>query len=64
VPHLVPMLSLTYLFANQRNCRASSAFASEHLDWIVEPKVDGVAPTCAMKGLLTVVDARRRDHGG
>src|SRR5688572_14146685 len=59
VPHLLPMMSLdnTYSEAEVRQfiARVERLVPGEELDWVVEPKVDGVAVSLRYeKGLLTV----------
>lgn len=59
VQHLLPMMSLdnTYSEAEVRQfvARVERLLPGERLDWIVEPKVDGVAVSVRYeKGLLTV----------
>ncbi|HWD92714.1 MAG TPA: NAD-dependent DNA ligase LigA [Verrucomicrobiae bacterium] len=65
VPHLVPMLSLdnTYSQEELRNfvARVQRILPDETLDWVVEPKVDGVAISLRYEKGSFAVGATRGD---
>ena len=74
VPHAVPMLSLDNVFARdgidairkfvtsvENELRKNDALPAEPLDWLVEPKIDGVAMSLRYENGIFVQGATRGD---